>query len=371
MCYKDPRARPLLVQVLWLLLIAPGWGLELDYLYFGAWRPIPGLYRTTVDGDEPELLMESNDRSIGEIRYRGGELLVLEWVNNLFTTNLDGGEPDPIASTRAGWHAFDYNDEFIYYTIGSGIRRMRFDGSGREDFLVSGGNSNGVALTDSHVYFADERHQLIFRSALSEDQELEEPEVFLNGLEEPDGLLIHEGYLYWTDPSAGRIQRILIDGGEPMETIYDDPDSDPRVIRTHRGRLYWTEWRRIMTSGIKGENPEIVIETQLFGLHGLLPLSFESSDENLTLKRQVAPIAIPHINLQFEWNARAGVDYQILASKDLKNWNASFEANELFLSRFERLPWIRGQGTPVRPVVNRVKENDELYFRLMEVTPRK
>lgn len=148
----------------------------------------------------------------------------------------------------------------IYWGHGSVIGRAQNDGSEAltktTGFIGTStsshiGTSCGVAVNDSHLYWADSRWDRIGRATVDGYTEIDLD--FITGAEEPCGVALDEDHVYWANRGGNSIGRARLDGGG-VDQGYVDSVSGPCGVAVDGDFVYWT-----------GSGPNVVGRALLLG----------------------------------------------------------------------------------------------------------
>lgn len=138
----------------------------------------------------------------------------------------------------------------IYWANGSTIGRANLDGSNADPnfisqpFLLNIGSACGLAVNDSHIYWADESHGSIGRANLDGTN----PEyAFITGASRPCGVAVDDSYVYWVNrepwelvgQTNGSIGRARLDGTEQNKEFLDGV-AHPCGVAVDDQFIYWT-----------------------------------------------------------------------------------------------------------------------------------
>lgn len=134
--------------------------------------------------------------------------------------------------------------DYLQYGSGPiGIGRVRRDGTGSADILIGDQQASDIAVSATHLYWTGYTHAAgttIGRAAI--DGTAAQPE-YITGFashssESPQGLALTESHLYWADMSNRRIGRANLSGTGLTHTFIDNAgESDSLAI--DGARLFW------------------------------------------------------------------------------------------------------------------------------------
>lgn len=113
------------------------------------------------------------------------------------------------------------------------------------------GRSCGVAVNDSHIYWADSEWDRVGRATVDGYTEIDLD--FISGAEEPCGVTVDEDYVYWANRGGNSIGRARLDGGG-VDQSFVDAVSGPCGVAVDDDFVYWT-----------GSGPNVVGRALLLG----------------------------------------------------------------------------------------------------------
>jgi len=117
--------------------------------------------------------------------------------------------------------------------------------------LVTGlNNPNGITVHNDQIYWADSYTDKIQRSNLDGSNVTD----LVTGLSNPNGITIHNDQIYWSDPATDKIQRSNLDGSNVTDLITGLVD--PSGLTIHNDQIYWTApaTDKIQRSNLDGSN---------------------------------------------------------------------------------------------------------------------
>ena len=106
--------------------------------------------------------------------------------------------------------------------------------------LVTGlNNPNGITIHNDQIYWADSYTDKIQRSNLDGSNVTD----LVTGLSNPIGLTIHNHQIYWSDPATDKIQRSNLDGSNITDLFTsDDGLANPYGLTIHNNQIYWSDY---------------------------------------------------------------------------------------------------------------------------------
>lgn len=108
-----------------------------------------------------------------------------------------------------------------------------------DEALVSGlARPCGVAVDDSHIYWADMAGMAIGRANLDGSGV---DRNFISGVSSPCGVGLGDGHLYWGTLDGGTVGRALLGGGA-VEEDFIEGASGPCGVAVDGSHVYWSNW---------------------------------------------------------------------------------------------------------------------------------
>jgi len=125
------------------------------------------------------------------------------------------------------------------------------DGVSNITDLVTGlNNPNGITIHNDQIYWADSYTDKIQRSNLDGSNVTD----LVTGLHNPNGITIHNDQIYWADPATDKIQRSNLDGSNVTDLVTGL--SNPIGLTIHNDQIYWSDpaTDKIQRSNLDGSN---------------------------------------------------------------------------------------------------------------------
>lgn len=86
------------------------------------------------------------------------------------------------------------------------------------------------------------------------------PVVLVSGVDQPKSVAVDDHFVFWTEPNAGRVMRVSVDGGDPIVVASDE--HRPDQIAAAGGYVYWTcsssTQGSVRRANTRGDPPEDV-----------------------------------------------------------------------------------------------------------------
>lgn len=98
------------------------------------------------------------------------------------------------------------------------------------------GRSCGVAVNDTHIYWADSEWDRIGRATLDGYTELDFD--FISGADEPCGVAVDDSHVYWANRDGDSIGRARLDGGG-VDQGFVDGVNGPCGVAVDDSHVYW------------------------------------------------------------------------------------------------------------------------------------
>jgi uncharacterized protein YjbI with pentapeptide repeats len=206
--------------------------------------------RDTVDGD-PANVNQSLVTGIKQLDQFGVAVdrQHLYWTNGLSIerSNLAGTVIDPhFITLPAGAQHVTVDDQYIYWSNFSQIGRAKLDGTDvTPKFIIPAGSTiGGLAVDDSHVYWAEGGSGTIGRANLDGTGV---DSNFITGVGAVTGVAVDSQHIYWTEltasppgiPAGGSIGRASIDG-TGADPSFITGAATPFGITVDSAHIYWT-----------------------------------------------------------------------------------------------------------------------------------
>lgn len=157
------------------------------------------------------------------------------------------------------------NGSDIYWAGGYGIGRTNLDGIAAPALVVRGVWACGVALDQTHVFWATPGLGAIGRAGLDGS----EPNLALvHGINGLCAIAVGGGYVFWVD--AVGVGRARVDGSEPKR-ILTLPSRTGCAVAADGQYLYWSGAGSIGRSRLDGSEPEPGFIPGLRGATGIAP----------------------------------------------------------------------------------------------------
>ncbi|MGC1852881.1 MAG: hypothetical protein WA687_10640 [Solirubrobacterales bacterium] len=198
------------------------------------------------------------------------------WANGstIGRANLDGSHADPNFISQhfllniRGVCGLAVNESHIYWADeGQGtIGRANLDGTNPEYAFITGASRPcGVAVDDSHVYWANrEPWELVGKANGSIGRAgldgTEQNQEFLAGIPNPCGVAVDDQFLYWTGRlGTGYVGRALLAGPTQGPPLVDGIENyDLCGLAVNEQFLFWGGFGdKVGRVGIDGSNPEV------------------------------------------------------------------------------------------------------------------
>jgi hypothetical protein len=187
-----------------------------DVLYYIDQPKGGNIWRADPDGGNARMLAEGRYRNLN---VSGGRLFFTDWDITIYVMPLDGTQPQIVKECKAP--SLCVLDEWLYYTDGDAIYRMRSDGT--EDTLLAQDADGGFEMHiewqihDGWLYYLrkvqGEGQYNIFRIALDGSESERVSDI------EARHFLIYEDHIYYVDRERWPygIQKTALDGTGQQE----------------------------------------------------------------------------------------------------------------------------------------------------------
>jgi virginiamycin B lyase len=164
----------------------------------------------------------------------------------------------------------------IYWANWNSIGRANLDGTNVDQNFISNtqsstiGRACGVAVDESHVYWADEGRDVIGRANLDGT----DPDyTFIQGADGPCGLSVDDSHIFWANNGGSSIGRARLDGTEVNQEFIGAATA-PCGVAVNNTFIYWASAtfggdlnRALVESDVKG--PPLFDGTEDYGLCGV------------------------------------------------------------------------------------------------------
>ncbi len=128
----------------------------------------------------------------------------------------------------------------LYYDVATNegsIGRADLDGSNADNHFVDGlGFPSGLAVTGSHIYWADRTGDVVGRANLDGDAVERD---FIKQADYPCGVAVDGSHVYWSNLDGGTIGRANLDGSE-VEQGFITGAMRPCGLAVAGTQIYWT-----------------------------------------------------------------------------------------------------------------------------------
>jgi hypothetical protein len=153
----------------------------------------------------------------------------------------------------------------IYWETGAGIGRANLDGTNAQRGFIPIGPSagsyllcGGVAVDDSHIYWANSRNNAVGRANLDGTN----PSYnFISTATETCGVAVSSSHVYWTNTGGTTLGRAKLDGTEVAQGFIDGA-SRPCGIAVDAAHVFWgnitANWIGRADLDGNGANPEFL-----------------------------------------------------------------------------------------------------------------
>ncbi len=175
------------------------------------------------------------------IHYANGQIYFSEDnAGNIWRMDADGGNRTLLASGLSFPRDLVANATHLFWVnISGSVFRSNLDGSNITTIATVGGDFlQGIALTDSHLYWSDATAHSIMRANLDGSGVTT---LVGSGLSIPYGLQVAGSYLYWADLGTDVIQRSNLDGTGVTTILSAFDVTNPSGLVVTDSSLYFTQ----------------------------------------------------------------------------------------------------------------------------------
>jgi virginiamycin B lyase len=131
----------------------------------------------------------------------------------------------------------------VYWTsYGGDISRANLNGSGVvETFVDITGFPDGIAVDGTHLYWA-EFAGTIGRTPLANPNGPDKDPDFITGADNPHGVAVRDGVLYWANHNPGTIGAYPLDGSASPDESFVTGAIGPQGVAADSNHLYWANY---------------------------------------------------------------------------------------------------------------------------------
>jgi hypothetical protein len=178
----------------------------------------------------------------------------------LGAANLDGSSPNPkyLLFRHMAGPTCDVavTATHLYWCEWFGIWRVNLEGPAVPTQVVSGlNNPGGIAVDGGHLYWASRAGGSIGRAALDGSSR---EDSFISGLREPSEVTVNDRYLYWVN--FNEIGRARLDGSEVEKVFVETIPAGPGLA-VDSSYIYWSDDRAIGRARVadgSGVDPDFI-----------------------------------------------------------------------------------------------------------------
>jgi hypothetical protein len=189
------------------------------------------------------------------------------WINipdaTVYDANIDGSNPQQIASSQDQLYEIATDGSHIYWTDAAGtIYEANTDGS-NQHVIVSGQDfPTGITVSGGQIYWANGGDGTIWAANLDGTN----PQTLVTGQVEPLSIAVDSSHIYWATLNAGgSIWEANLDGSNAHVIVANQ--SSPHGLAVYGNQLFIASVQdeTIYKANLDGTNPQPVVK-QLSGL---------------------------------------------------------------------------------------------------------